>query len=259
MIAATVLSFAAEDVAAAVPEREYRRLLRLPRARPPSAEMRERAEGARRWYARHGRPFVAARFERLRAAGTGEVLLESGLVLHSEALATRLRAGRAHAVLVTAASAGTEVADEAVRLWGDGRPDESYFLDRLAAAVTEVLLLRSSAVACRELAGRRAQLLPHLSPGCGDWDLAEQRSLMQVLVGCGSRSRAATHDGCGPVKVLASGALSPQHSVLAVFGVTREIQPAVSVAETCRSCDLEPCDYRRVPFRHPVPDLRLTP
>jgi hypothetical protein len=253
MSAATVLSIAAADVAAAVSEREYRRLLRLPRGRSLPAEMAERAQAARRWYALHGRPFVATRREGLRAIGPVEVLLQSGPTLRSKALAARLRAGHAHALLVVAASAGPEVADEARRLWGAGRLDEAYFLDRLAAAITEGLLVHASSAAGRGL-------LPHLSPGCGDWDLADQRRLMQLLAGCGDPSRPAARDACGPVTLLASGALSPQHSVLAAFGVTHQARAAVSVAAaTCRGCEREPCDVRRVPFQRPAPDSRVTP
>jgi len=100
------------------------------------------------------------------------VLLQSGPPLRSEALAARLRAGSAHALMVAVASAGPEVADEAARLWGAGRLDEAYFLDRLAAAIAEGLLVHVSSAACRSLVPRRERLLPHLSPGCGDWDLA---------------------------------------------------------------------------------------
>jgi hypothetical protein len=260
MSPATVLSIAAAEVAAAVPEREYRRLLRLPRGRSLPVAMSERAQAARRWYAIHGRPFVATRLEGLRAIGPGEVQLQSGPPLRSEALAARLRAGSAHALMVAVASAGPEVADEARRLWGAGRLDEAYFLDRLAAAIAEGLLVHVSSAACRSLVPRRERLLPHLSPGCGDWDLADQRRLMQLLAARGDPPRPATRDACGPVTLLASGALSPQHSVLAAFGVTYHAGAAVSVAAaTCRSCKREPCDFRRVPFQRPALDSQVTP
>jgi hypothetical protein len=195
----------------------------------------------------------------LQEIGSVEVLLQSGATLRSKLLAARLRSGSAHALLAVVASAGPEVAEEARRLWCAGRPDEAYFLDRLAAAITERLLVHAPSVACGNPGPRRERLLPQLSPGCGDWDLSGQRCLMQVLAGPGDRSRPAAPEACGPVTLLDSGALSPQHSVLAAFGVTRHARVAASVAVTCRSCDREPCDFRRVPFQRPAPDSRVTP
>jgi hypothetical protein len=74
---------------------------------------------------------------RLREIGGGGVTLETGDRLSSALLAERLEKGDAHALFVLAASAGPEVAEEAKRLWAEDRPDEAFFLDRFAAAVTE--------------------------------------------------------------------------------------------------------------------------
>ncbi len=90
-------------------------------------------------------------------------------------------AGEAHALVVLAATAGTEVAEEISRHWTEGRPDEAFFLDRLAVAVTEHLIHWSSAFLCRAGAPVQETLLPHLSPGCGDWDLSDQHRLAGVL------------------------------------------------------------------------------
>jgi hypothetical protein len=242
-----ILSAAADEAVADVTEREYRRLLGLPRGRPMSEVMRELAHGARRWYAMRGRPFVAARRVGVRKSGSTAVLLESGTVLTSETLAARLRAGDAHALVVVAASAGPEVADEAARLWVVGRPDEAYFLDRLAAAITEGLLMRVSSGMCRDVARPRERLLPHHSPGCGDWDLADQHWLMGLLGG-----------SCGPVTLLASGALRPQHSVLAAFGATHQACTAAIAASPCRGCDLDSCGVRRVPCKRHAPRPEVT-
>ena len=246
MSAVVVPPAAADDVVAEVAERESRRLLQLPRGGPLSVELQARAREARRWYASHGRPFTAMRRVALRAIEHDAVRLDPGTVLTSEALAAGLRAGGAHAVVVVAASAGPEVAEEAARRWAADRPDEAYFLDRLAAAVAERLLPRAASGLRDDLARCGERLLPHQSPGCGRLDLADQRCLMALLAGEGHRSRPAS---CGPVTLLESGALSPQHSVLAVFGVTRRSTVETTDAPACRSCDLEPCEFRRAPFK----------
>lgn len=238
------LQAAGAELAAAVTAREYNRLLQLPRDRELEGDMKERADAARAWYAQHGRPFVAARRVELftaetRSARSNADVNAGGVVLHSEVLARRLQAGEAHALMLLAASAGREVAAEAARLWADGRPDEGYFLDRFAVAVTERLIFWASATLCRASEAARETLLPHLSPGCGNWDIADQHRVWSLLAGA-----AGT---LGPIRILETGALDPQHSVLAALGVTHRSY-ASSPEQLCRSCDLSPCAFRRAPF-----------
>lgn len=238
MIAAVALPAPAAGLAAAVPEREYRRLLGLPRGGALEGDLLDRARGAQGWYARHGRPFVATRRVALRALGPDSVTLEPGVELRSKVLADRLRAAESHALIALAASAGPEVAEETARLWTAGRPDEAFFLDRFAAAVAERLVFWASAAVCRVSEPAREALLPHLSPGCGHWDLADQPRLMALLTG--ERESPIL----GPIELLPSGALRPQASLLAALGVTRR-PLAATPEELCRSCDLDPCAFRR--------------
>lgn len=241
MTAAVALPASAAELAAAVPEREYLRLLGLPRGRVLEGDLLDRANGAHDWYACHGHPFVATRRALLRRLRPASVTLETGTELRSTVLADRLRAGEAHALVTLAASAGREAAEETARLWATDRPDEAFFLDRFAVAVTERLVFWASAAVCRASEPAKETLLPHLSPGCGHWDLADQHRLMALLTG----EEAGTI--LGPIELLPSGALHPQHSVLAALGVTRRTY-AATPADLCRSCDLDPCSFRRAPF-----------
>jgi hypothetical protein len=255
--AATVLAVSGATAAAGVTDAEFRRLLGIPRGREMAAEVRERAELARRWYAEHGRPFVAVRRVALGSAAPGSVTLETGEVITGAALAERLRDGEAHALVALAVSAGPEVAAEAARLWADDRPDESYFLDRFAAAIAEQLVWQASAALCGDATAAGEGLLPHLSPGCGRWEISAQHELMALL--CAEpmpRSPATPPAGgedeqpvveLGPMTLLASGALKPQHSLLAALGVARRAIVATPES-SCRSCDLARCRYRRAPY-----------
>ena len=146
---AIALPAPAAELAAAVPEREYLRLLGLPRGRALEGDLLDRANGAHDWYARHGQPFVATRRALVQSIGPDSVTLEAGTKLVSNALANRLREG--------------------------------------------------------ESAGR------------------------------------------GPIELLPSGALRPQHSVLAALGVTHRTFANTPEA-LCRSCDLDPCAFRRAPL-----------
>jgi hypothetical protein len=238
MSTAAIRPVAAQLVSAGLAEREYRRLLQWPRGRDLPEELRARAQAARDWYARHGRTFVAARRLAVRAIGAETVELESGPALQGRTLAAGLHGADAHAVAIVVASAGHEVAAESARRWEAGFPDEAFFLDRLAAGLAEALLARAASDLCRGLAPQGEHLLPHQSPGCGDWDLAEQHRLMEIL-----------RDASGPVTLLESGALRPQHSLLALFGITRRAAATANPVSACRRCDLAPCAYRRMPFQ----------
>jgi hypothetical protein len=257
MSVATILPVSASDAAAGVTDAEFMRLLGIPRGREMSEDLGARAELARRWYAGRGEPFVAARRVGLRQVGRDSVTLDTGDEIAGGALAERLRGGEAHGLVVMAVSAGREAADEAARLWADGRPDESYFLDRFATAVVEQLMCRASAVLCGEATAAGEGLLPHLSPGCGRWDIAGQHDLMALLMGVsadGLRAGTPAPDvepssgpTLGPITLLETGALRPQHSLLAALGVTR--RAIVSTPESsCRSCDLAHCRYRRARY-----------
>ena len=54
--------------------------------------------------------------------------------------------------------------------------------------------------------------MPHLSPGCGSWDLSDQHKVWALLAGDANE--------LGPLRIMESGALHPQHSVVAASGVT---------------------------------------
>jgi hypothetical protein len=234
-----------------VREPELLRLLGLPRGRALEGDLGDRAEGARAWYAAHGRPYAASRRVAVRSCEAASVFLEDGTELRSALLAERLRQGQAHGMYALAASAGREVAEEVARLWAADRPDEAYFLDRFAAAVTERLVFWAAGEICRASEPSGETLLPHLSPGCGHWDLADQHRVMALLGGTpaplGEGDSAPARVRLGPLALLPSGALHPAPSVLAVLGITRRLL-AHRPEDLCRACDLSPCAFRRAPF-----------
>jgi len=208
------LGVTAAELAGAIGPEEQARLLGLPRARVLDGELAERAAAARAWYAVHGRPFLAWRREPLESVNAPVVRLRSGEELRSAALSRRLASSDAHAFVALAASAGPEVGEEADRRWKDGRPDEAFLLDRFGASVAERLVGWGAEALRRAAEPEGETLLPHLSPGCSDWELADQHRLWALLFGDGSCSS-------GPLRILDSGGLFPRHSVLAGFGVAR--------------------------------------
>jgi hypothetical protein len=202
------------ELAAAVSPEDQARLLQLPRSRPFEGEIRTRVAAARSWYAENGRPFLAWRRQPLDAVEPGVIRLRCGQELRSAALSRRLASAGAHGFVALCASAGPEVAEEADRHWREERPDEAFFLDRFGAAVAEGLVRLGAAALSRAGEAEGETLLPHLSPGCGDWDLSDQHRLWAILFADGSCPS-------GPLRILESGGLSPRHSVLAGLGVAR--------------------------------------
>ncbi|PWT89512.1 MAG: hypothetical protein C5B54_08805 [Acidobacteria bacterium] len=233
----------ATEIAGAVTPREYNRVLGMPRDRVLEDDLLERAQSARRWFEENGNPFVAYERVELNEVTSATCLVGSRLhltELRSVVLAQRLKSGEAHALIVMVVSAGPNVAEQVALHWKEGRPDEAFFLDRLAVAITEHLVFWASGNICRASERERETLLPHLAPGCGNWDINDQHKLMSLLTG-----GAAT---AGPVQLLSTGALHPQHSYLTAMGVTRHNFPN-SPEYLCRSCDLKPCSFRRAPYR----------
>ena len=231
----------AAEVAASITPEEYARLLLMPRHKILEDELAMRARQARAWYARHGRPWIGARRVDVTRLDDDGVTLATGQSFCSPALAARLRAADSHAVVAVAATAGAEAEAEYRRHWSEGRPDEGFFVERFAVGVTEELVRQACLWACRTSQAAGETALFHASPGCGSWPLEEQGKLMAALAG-------GADAAVGPVKMWPTGALSPVHSVLALVGLTRR-QVAPTPADACRSCDLEPCSFRRAPHR----------
>jgi hypothetical protein len=168
-----------------------------------------------------------------------------------------LQKAEAHSVLLVAASAGPEVDHEAQKLWREEKPDEYFFLEIWGSAVVEHLIAATGARLCAWAEGEHMAVLPHYSPGYSEWDIAEQPRLLQ-LVGM-TREQAQP----GRMEVLASGALRPKKSQLAVFGLTRHTERLRRLTDLvpCENCSLSSCRYRRAAYggrdlpAGPVPGL----
>jgi hypothetical protein len=227
------------QLAAEVEPREFNRLLGIPRDRELEGLLAERADWARGWYAANGRPYLAARRHGIVMLGTDIVRLESGVELGGRAFTDHLRRYGAHAMVGMAVSAGVEVDVACDEMWKDGRPDEGYFLERFAVAVVERLIFAVTLGSCQAAEEGQETLTPHLSPGCGEWELSQQHVLWTTIF---------PENALGPIRLLESGGLSPKNSILAAAGVTRTAV-AASPLDACRSCRLTRCGFRRAPYR----------
>jgi len=232
-----------------VQEAEYRRLLGVPRDHPLSERAVELVAEARRWYAEHGRPWLYARQAGGLALAEGAVMIETAAFRSRRLHEVLVDAGADSAVLV-AVSAGRALEERAHQLWEEGKPDEYYFLETYGSAVVEALVAAAAFRLCDWADRHAVAVLPHYSPGYPDWDIADQRKLRD-LIGL-ERARLP-----GGLSVLESGMLRPKKSLLAVFGLTPDLERAERLTSLvpCHNCSLTGCGYRRAPYKHPLPRL----
>jgi hypothetical protein len=227
---------------------EYMRLLGYPRDFLPSGRAQELAQGARDWYAVHGRPWIHTREVVQFELGSGTILLD-GETFTSKRLHMTLDEAGAHSAVLAGVSAGPEAEEYAQQLWREEKPDEYFFLEVYASAVVEHLTTRAGAQLCGWAEHEHMAVLPHYSPGYSEWDIGEQVRLAKLL----------GDDLPGPLQVLSSGALTPKKSQIAVFGLTKHVERTRKLSDLvpCENCSFTPCDYRRTGYRHRLPGLEL--
>ena len=219
---------------------EYQRLLGYPRDYVMEGRAAELAAGAREWYGRNGRPWMFGRQVGAVAVNGDEVRIE-GEVFRSGRVARTLREAEADAAVLVAVGAGPEVEEETQRLWTEEKPDEYFFLEMYGSAVVEHLTTLAGARLCGWAESNAMAVLPHYSPGYPGWDLGEQPRL-RALFGDELPQR---------LDVLDSGMLRPKKSLLAVFGLTRQVERVRRLTDLvpCENCSFAPCQFRRAPYR----------
>jgi hypothetical protein len=104
---------------------------------------------------------------------------------------------------------------------------------------------------CAWAESRQVAVLPHYSPGYAEWDIAQQPRLLELI------KQTRKHALPWQVTTLDSGMLRPKKSLLAVFGVTKQIERVKKLTSLvpCENCSFGACQYRRAPY---VPGGALT-
>lgn len=222
---------------------EYLRLLGYPRGWVLKDRAKALADWAYDWYARHGRPWVYAREAADLQTRDDDAIVVDGVSFTSARLRNTLHSAGAHSVVLVAASAGSELEEEAQARWRDGKPDEYFFLEVYGSAVVEHLVTMTGARLCAWADGESAAVLPHYSPGYPDWNIEQQALLLELI---GRTSHAAL-----PLDVFESGMLQPKKSLLAMFGVTYHTDRVRRLTDLnpCDNCSFIACQYRRAPYR----------
>ncbi len=224
---------------------EYARLLGFPKGHTLEGRSRELADWARQWHAEHGRPwFYAQQLDALELAG--EKLRVAGTEFSSKQLHDLFAEAQADSAMLVAVSAGGECEEKARELWREGKPDEYFFMEVFGSAVVEHLVTVASGRICGWADQNKMAVLPHYSPGYSGWDIGDQVKLWNLIC-----QNGASHFD-GRLAVLETGMLRPKKSLLAVFGVTRNLEKARRLAKLipCENCSLPDCRYRRGSYQH---------
>lgn len=231
-----------------VQESEYQRLLGYPKNHPLEGRARELADAARKWFQENGRPWIYAREAGALELPDGKVRL-GALEFSSRRLHDLFAEARAHGAVLAAVSAGKECEEHARSLWNDGKPDEYFFLKVFGSAVVEHLVTVASGRICGWADENKMAVLPHFSPGYSGWDITDQVRLWNLF---GQPSHAGFP---GELEVLESGMLKPEKSLLAVFGLTRDLENARRFTRLipCENCSLPNCRYRRAAYKRAWP------
>lgn len=233
-----------------VQESEYKRLLGYPKNHALDGRPRELANWARQWYAENGKPwFYARQMDKLEWAN-GKLRV-GGTEFSSKQLHDQFVEARADSAVLVAVSAGRECEEKARQLWQESKPDEYFFEEMFGSAVVEHLVTIASGRICGWADQHGMAVLPHYSPGYSGWDISDQIKLWNLI-----RQTGAAHFD-GRLDVLETGMLRPKKSLLTVFGVTRNLAKARSLAKLipCENCSLPNCQYRRAPYQHAPPQI----
>ena len=227
-----------------VQDSEYQRLLGYPKSRVLDGRARELADAARQWYAANGRPWIFARQSGAPKLADGKLRL-GGTAFTSTQLHDQFVEAQADNTVLVAVSAGPECEAHAQQLWRESKPDEYFFLETFGSAVVEHLVTIANGRICAWADANGSAALPHYSPGFSGWEVADQIELWKLL--------RQTAEGIfpGQLDVLDSGMLRPKKSLLAVVGLTRDLEKAGRFARfiPCENCSLPNCRYRRAAYK----------
>ncbi len=234
----------------AVPDAEYQRLLGYPKNHVPAGRSRELADAARKWFSENGRPWIYAR-----EIGTlelrDETLRIGGSEFSSRKLHDLFAGAPAHRAVLVAVSAGKECEERARQLWQESKPDEYFFMEIFGSAVVEHLVTVANGRICGWADANVMAALPHYSPGYSGWDIADQVKLWNLI------KKTSGGGFPGELDVLESGMLRPKKSLLALVGITRNLEMARRSARLipCENCSLPGCQYRRAPYLNALPQF----
>src|SRR3972149_1694524 len=237
-----------------VKETEYKRLLGYPSDFELEGRSRELADWARQWYSKNGKPWIYA-VQTDKIGTSNENLTICNVELTSKILRNQFAEAGTHSAMLALVSAGKECEEKAHQLWLEGKPDEYFFLEVYGSAIVEHLITTTGFRFCDWAEKNDMTVLPHYSPGYPGWKVEDQEKIFQLII------QNKTRDLPGEIHLFETGMLKPKKSMLALFGITKQLNKVRNIRELipCESCSLSSCQYRRIPYKNPrrqIEDIR---
>lgn len=194
------------------------------------ARLRERIKEAVEEAERLARPQAIYAIKRVCHIAGQDVGLEAGPVFHGENLVRSWE--NAELLGIALCTIGPAVESRVSQLSAQGNFLAATLLDSAASLAVESVADRLNFHLCQWAARRGLKAGPRLSPGYGQWDVAEQRLLFSLLPT--AKIGVQLNEQCMMI---------PVKSISFCLGMGKAIEPA-SVGR-CRHCTLVNCQYRR--------------
>ena len=223
---------------------EYKRLLGFPNHYELEGTALILVDWAKQWYTANGNPWIyALQINDLDYAEDN--LRIDNTVFLSKKLRRQFAEAQVQSAMLLVVSAGHECEEMANQLWKEEKPDEYFFLEVFGSAVVEHLITTTGFRFCEWAEKNDMAILPHYSPGYPGWKIEDQHRLLKLI----KLNRAI--DLPGDIDVLESGMLKPKKSMLALFGITEQVDKVRDLRNfiPCKRCSLQSCQYRRVPYK----------
>jgi len=229
-----------------VKESEYKRLLGFPSNYKLEGRAKELAAWARNWFNENGKPWVYA-IQKKQLDISNDNLKICNIKLSSKRLRKQFTEAGVHGVMLVAVSAGKECEEKSQQLWLERKPDEYFFLEVYGSAVVEHLITTTGFYFCDWAERNGMAILPHYSPGYPGWKIEDQNKILEII------ELDKLHDLPGEICVFDTGMVKPKKSMLAIFGITKQLDKVQNFRELnpCKSCSLLSCQYRRIPYSNP--------
>lgn len=183
------------------------------------------------WYLAYAKPWAYVYTVSTRV--DSGVFYINGRSFNAQKIAKRFDKYQVEEAQLLLATAGEEVDHQIQQLWKSNYPDRSFFLDALAATVTESIVKMAVQRIDQWASLKAMKALSRYSPGYPGWELKDQILLMNII--------EQDFDIEKPVTVSESALLYPLKSQIALIGLSKDTRVQKDLDVECVNCSFINC------------------